>query len=100
MPSRNEKHDTLKQVLLIILPLEIKRMWSSTVAAFNNERDVFSYRSNDLHLFSANVTSSLGGFVQMLNDYCFPDVKCPLGCWQFMDYCQEIPFHHFLHYKF
>ena len=36
----------------------------------------------------------------MLNNYCFPDVKCPLGCWKFMDYCEEIPLHHYLHFKF
>ena len=32
----------------------------------------------------------------MLNNHCFPDVKCPLGCWQFMDCCRKIPFHHCL----
>ena len=100
MKSRNTKYDVLKQALPIILPLEIKRMWSSEIQEFTNERNVFSFRSNDLNLFLENVTSSLGGFVQMLNNYCFPDVKCPLGCWQFMDYCQEIPLHHYLHYKF
>ena len=100
MKSRNTKYDVLKQALPIILPLEIKRMWSSEIQEFANERNVFLFRSNDLDLFLENVTSSLGGFVQMLNNYCFPDVKCPLGCWQFMDYCQEIPLHHYLHYKF
>ena len=87
MTSRNDKCNALKQVLPIILPLEIKRMWSSTIAAFANKSNVFSYCRNDLDLFSANVTSSLGGFVQMLNNYCFPDTRYPLGYWQFMDYC-------------
>ena len=61
---------------------------------------IFSFRSNDLDLFTANIASSLGGFVQMLNNYCFPDVKCLLECWQFMDHFQPNYVRHYLHFRF
>ena len=75
-------------------------MWDGVIEDFSNGSDVLSFKSTDLDLFLKNVSSSPGGFVQMLNNYCFPDVKCPLGCWQFMEYCQDIPFHHYLDFKF
>ena len=50
--------------------------------------EIFTFKGNDLDLFNDNVASSEGGFVQMLNKYPFPNAKCPLGCWEFMDDCQ------------
>ena len=71
------KEDTtysiLKQVLPIILLREIKCVWNGVIKEFSNTSDIFSFRSNNLDLFTKNATSSLGGFTQMLNNYCFPD---------------------------
>ena len=33
-----------------------------------------------------------------LNKYYFPTVKCPVGCWEVIDYCGKISFKHFLSY--
>ena len=54
-------------------------MWDRVIKEFSNTSNIFSFRSNDLDLFTKNITSFLGGFTQMLNNYYFPDVKCPLG---------------------
>ena len=61
--------------------------------------EVFNCKGNDLNIFNKNIVASPGGFVQMLSNYPFPDMKCPLGCSQFVDHCKEIPLHYYLHHK-
>ena len=96
MRSTSPAYAKAKEILPSLIPNKIKDMWVDAIPAFQHRNQKFIDRTKELELFKNNVSSSLGGFVQMLNKYCFPDVKCPLGCWQFMDCCREIPFHHYL----
>ena len=35
-----------------------------------------------------------------MEDFAFPSVKCPAGCFAFVDECSFLPFNHFLDWKF
>ena len=63
-------------------------MWRTVINESLDMSKVYAYKGNDLELFNKNIIASPGGFVQMLSNYSFLEVKCPLGCWQFMDYCK------------
>ena len=54
-------------------------MWRS-ILDFARIDDIFTFKSNDLELFKKYIILSLGGFVQIINNYLFPDVKYSLDC--------------------
>ena len=62
--------------------------------------EVFTFKgNNNLNLFNQYIISSPGGFIQMLSNYSFPDVKYLLGYWYFIDYYKEMQLHYCLHFK-
>ena len=41
-----------------------------------------------------------GQFIKSNDDFAFPSVKCPAGCYSFVNECTSIPFNHLLAWKF
>ena len=58
--------------------------------------NMFVDRTIDLEEFENNIYKSPGKFRKMLNKHCWPVIRCPLGCWQFIDKCRTLQFHHFI----
>ena len=53
------------------------------------------------HRYNTLIKSgNIGDFIAAMTDYAFPCVKCPAGCFAFVDECIRIPFNHFLDWKF
>jgi hypothetical protein len=40
-----------------------------------------------------------GDFISAMDKFAFPCVKCPAGCFAYVDQCQLLAFNHFLHWK-
>ena len=57
---------------------------------------MFVDKTNDLEEFKNNIYKTPGKFRKMLNKHCWPVIRCPLGCWQFIDKCRTLQFHHFI----
>ena len=58
--------------------------------------NMFVDKTNDLEEFENNIYKSPGKFRKMLNKHCWPVIRCPVGCWQFIDKCRTLQFHHFI----
>ena len=54
-------------------------MWR-LIPDFVRTDNIFTFKCNDLELFKKHIISLLEEVVQMLNNYPFLNVKCPLGC--------------------
>ncbi|CAG0909833.1 unnamed protein product, partial [Cyprideis torosa] len=100
MTKDSEEYATIRPRLWNLLSSELQEMWSiiEKHVPHQSSEPVFSDKTHILQDFNENILRSPGGFRKSLNKYCFPDVKCPLGCWAFPDYCQMVQFHHFLAY--
>ena len=56
----------------------------------------FADKTLELKEFNDNIYETPGSFRKMSNEYCWPDVRCPLGCWQHADECRMLEYHHFI----
>ena len=91
--------------LLNVLPVEIRlsfRYYLNIVCpglyTSVNEtgfRDITKEKSNFWTLITTRTAKTL---VQALTEYCFPNVRCPAGCFEFIEKTSGISFAHFLNY--
>ena len=92
-------HNNIRIEVTHVLPLAIKDMWRKIIVQHDNHNEFMDMRNKSTN-FKLNIFVSPGKFRKTLNKHCFPEVECPLGCWQFIDYCKEIPFYYLLKKKF
>lgn len=101
---RNDIHCTHKQQLWKMIPTLHIQAWhllavrsglqNAVVPEFKDytvQRERFTNLVN-----SGNINDFLGA----MHDYAFPCVKCPFGCFAYVDECSCLPFNDFLAWKF
>ncbi|XP_077976105.1 uncharacterized protein LOC144431999 [Styela clava] len=77
------------------LPNTIRDMWLGM--ELDNTSCRFLDRTHDIHTFnSLIVTYDIGYIKEAFNAFPVADVICPLGCWEFLEDCDYIPFLHYL----
>nr|XP_039259083.1 uncharacterized protein LOC120335608 isoform X2 [Styela clava] len=78
-----------------LLPLTIKEMWRTM--NLNNIECRFLDRTHDIYKFNSLVASyDIGYIKEAFNTFPVANVICPLGCWEFVEDCDFIPFLHYL----
>nr|XP_039262880.1 uncharacterized protein LOC120338934 isoform X2 [Styela clava] len=77
------------------LPNTIRNMWRGM--EINNTSCRFLDRTHDIITFNSLVgTHDMGYIKEAFNAFPVADVICPLGCWEFVEDCDYIPFLHYL----
>nr|XP_039257388.1 uncharacterized protein LOC120334012 [Styela clava] len=78
-----------------VLPNTIRDMWRGV--ELNSTSCRFLDRTHDIDKFNSFVgTHDIGYIKEAFNTYPVADVICPLGCWEFLEDCDYIPFLHYL----
>jgi len=45
-------------------------------------------------------SGDIGDFMKAMSQFAFPCIRCPAGCFAYCDECSNVPFNHFLYWKF
>ena len=93
--------------LFKILPHEIRTSYMQhlnnvfpAITLNTNEsvfRDITREKDNFWTLINTRTAKNL---VTALNKYCFPNIRCPAGCFEFIEKTESISFAHFLNYLY
>ena len=93
--------------LFYLLPHEIRQSYKnhfnvihptvSTDTTVSNFRDITKEKEQFWNLIDTRKAKTL---VQALTNFCFPNVRCPAGCFEFVEKANGICFAHFLNYLY
>ena len=78
MISSKKKYYVLKENLNNMLSWKVKRM-QRLIPDFSRIDNVFAFEGNESDLLKKYIILLLGGFIQILSNYFFLDIKYPLN---------------------
>jgi hypothetical protein len=83
-----------------VLPTTLRIMWSEIILLGDRIKPphFFDYTKELANFLDRIETNTLGTLGTGININCFPKVKCPLGCWEWPDYCDMISFADYIAY--
>jgi hypothetical protein len=84
------------------LPLRLRQSWSDLGLTIDVPNDnVFAdfTQAIDRHK-QLTESGHIKDFVSAMDEYAFPCVKCPAGCFAYVDECRPVPFIHYINWKF
>nr|XP_039271517.1 uncharacterized protein LOC120345964 isoform X2 [Styela clava] len=85
----------VSNIVWSVLPTSIREMWRCM--NLNNTECRFMDRTHDINKINSLVaTYDIGFITEAFNAFPVADVICPLGCWEFVENCDFIPFLHYL----
>lgn len=94
------RHKTIRDDLWQLLPSTLRDCWkllAEKLGLDTSFADVFRDATADVVRYQKLTTSGvIGDFLTAMRDYSFLSVKCPAGCFAYVDECHSIPFKHFL----
>lgn len=95
---------SMRHALWRLLPSRHRDCWRRLAAGVSLDASVapdFEDYTAQLVRFNALTTSGkIDDFLAANDEYAFPTVRCPAGCFAYMDECTALPFHHFLAWKY
>jgi hypothetical protein len=87
-----------------LLPSSYMQWWHIVAARENldcTDCGLFDDKTSSLDRFKReSKTENVGVFISLMDDYAFPCVKCPAGCFADVYKCNIMTFNHFLCWKF
>jgi hypothetical protein len=100
----HKNHANIRANLWNLLPLTIRQGWKQLAVNVSLNIDapaVFTDVTAGIARYHELTTSGvIADFITAMTDYSFPSVKCPAGCFAYVDECQSLSFKHFLAWKF
>ena len=85
------------------LPLQHRLSWSVVAVEqhlASTTADFADYTDN-LQQYNRKINSgTIRDFITAMDDYAFPCVKCPAGCFAYLHECTTVGFHHYIAWKF
>lgn len=96
------KYSNISKALCSQLPLRLRQSWSELGLSMDvSNDDAFEDFTPALDRYMHLTKSGrLDDFVSAMTEYAFPCVKCPAGCFAYIDECRPVPFHHYINWKF
>ena len=104
----DREHRLIRRDLWAMLPLIHRESWLQHAIDTGFSRDGLDdsdslfedYTLERERFYELQRSSDPADFIEMMDDFAFPIVKCALGCFAYVDETDEITFNHFLAWKF
>jgi len=99
------KYTDIRQELWNLLPDCHRQSWNKLRVelelSVSDTSGTFVDVTVDMNRFKGLTTSGrIKDFITAMDEYSFPCVKCPAGCFAYVDECQTVSFEHFIAWKF
>ena len=100
----NPKYKNFSKTMWDLLPQVHRDSWQLHVLNNNfNSNTSACFDDFTKHLARWNelkTSGNIADFIAANTEYAFPCVKCPAGCFAYVDECSFVQFHHFLNWKY
>ena len=94
------KYSNIRVKIWESIPMSQRYSWRTAAVELGldiNSSCTFSDYTSDVERFQSYIKSGIiAQFISAMDDYAFPSVKCPAGCFAFLDQCSTMPFNHFI----
>jgi hypothetical protein len=103
---RHDSYAAIRSRLWHFLPDVHRQSWQVLAGEMNLDTsdsmaDAFKDVTSHLSRYEALTKSGvIADFLSAMKDYSFPCVKCPAGCFAYVDECNTVSFKHFIAWKF
>ena len=100
-----KEYEHIRKQLWDLLPESHRDSWSELATSVGlscvlDEASVFIDVTVDVNKFDSLTNSGvIADFIFAMDGYAFPQVRCPAGCYAYLDECSCVQFNHFLAWK-